>query len=158
MADVRGDHVGWFNGNEEGLGWEMLPTAMQRCDTLVNEIGVLGGEARHVKSRSKAMCAVYPGGGSRYIRHVDNPDKNGRLITALLYLNTEWEEGDGGELRLFRCLKDRDDAKGFTDCDGRSLVGSNASSSRRHPMSLTQRTRVYHVEDDVTSTVTRHSN
>ena len=121
MKDVRGDHVGWFNGDEPELGWEGLPTAMKKADTLVNELGQLGGEAKHVSSRSKAMCTVYPGEGARYIRHVDNPDKNGRLLTALLYLNADWEEGDGGELRIFRCLKKPGDARGFTDCDGRSL-------------------------------------
>ena len=121
MKDVRGDHVGWFNGNEPELEWKGLPAAMKKTDTLVNELGQLGGEARHVSSRSKAMCTVYPGAGARYIRHVDNPDKNGRLLTALLYLNVDWEEGDGGELRVFRCLKNPSDAAGFTDCDGRSL-------------------------------------
>ena len=46
------------------------------------------------------MCTVYPGAGARYVRHVDNPDGNGRLLTALLYLNPEWEEGDGGDVRM----------------------------------------------------------
>lgn len=33
-------------------------------------------------------------------RHCDNPDKNGRILTAILYLNPDWSEGDGGELQL----------------------------------------------------------
>ena len=126
MRDVRGDRVGWFSGAETDLGlrWSRLPEAMKRADTLVNELGGLGGEARHVASRSKAMCTVYPGEGARYVRHVDNPDANGRLLTALIYLNPEWEEGDGGELRVFRCLRDAAAAAaaGFVDCDGRSLA------------------------------------
>ena len=126
MRDVRGDRVGWFSGAETdpGLRWSRLPEAMKRADTLVNELGGLGGEARHVASRSKAMCTVYPGEGARYVRHVDNPDANGRLLTALIYLNPEWEEGDGGELRVFRCLRDAAAAAaaGFVDCDGRSLA------------------------------------
>lgn len=129
MKDVRGDHVGWFNGTEtksenssDNL-WRRLPEAMKKADTLVNELGQLGGDAKHVGSRSKAMCTVYPGQGARYIRHVDNPGQNGRLLTALLYLNPEWEEGDGGELRVFRCLHaDSADASSFSDCDGRSLA------------------------------------
>jgi hypoxia-inducible factor (prolyl hydroxylase) len=126
MKDVRGDHVGWFSGAEPDLGWEGLPAAMRKADTLVNELGQLGGEARHVSSRSQAMCTVYPGAGARYVRHVDNPDKNGRLLTALLYLNVDWEEGDGGELRIFRCLENLGDGVGFTDCDGRSLAQVDA--------------------------------
>ena len=72
------------------------------------------------------MCTVYPGAGARYVRHVDNPDRNGRLLTALLYLNPDWQEGDGGELRVFRCLRaDGADAAAFADCDGRSLAAAD---------------------------------
>ena len=126
MKHVRGDHVGWFSGTEADIGWELLPAAMKKTDTLVNELGKLGGECSHVSSRSQAMCSVYPGGGARYVRHVDNPDQNGRLVTALIYLNESWEEGDGGELRVFRCMKKPSDAIGFTDCDGRSLLQADA--------------------------------
>ena len=132
MRDVRGDHVGWFSGSETADGnggdplWRRLPDAMKRADTLVHELGQLGGDARDVASRSKAMCTVYPGAGARYVRHVDNPDRNGRLLTALLYLNPEWQEGDGGELRVFRCLRaDGADAAAFADCDGRSLAAAD---------------------------------
>ena len=132
MREVRGDHVGWFDGSETADGdggdplWRRLPDAMKRADTLVHELGQLGGDARHVASRSKAMCTVYPGAGARYVRHVDNPDRNGRLLTALLYLNPEWQEGDGGELRVFRCLRaDGADAAAFSDCDGRSLAAAD---------------------------------
>lgn len=50
------------------------------------------------------MAAVYPGGGARYTRHVDNPgghQGNGRILTILLYLNHNWQEQDGGELVLY---------------------------------------------------------
>jgi hypothetical protein len=42
--------------------------------------------------------------GSRYPCHIDNPLGNGldaRKMTAILYLNPSWKEGDGGEIRLF---------------------------------------------------------
>ena len=137
MKDVRGDHVGWFDGTETMTPspgsdplWQRLPDAMKRADTLVNELGNLGGEAKHVSSRSKAMCSVYPGAGARYVRHVDNPEKNGRLLTALLYLNPNWEQGDGGELRVFRCLRpDGADAGTFSDCDGNSLAVADGFST-----------------------------
>ena len=46
------------------------------------------------------MAACYPGGGARYVKHVDN-DENHRLcrtrmLTALIYLNESWQKGDGG--------------------------------------------------------------
>ena len=54
-------------------------------------------------SRSQPMLALYPGKSAAYPRHVDNPRTsrdNGRIITAILYLNPSWAAGDGGELRL----------------------------------------------------------
>lgn len=36
------------------------------------------------------MISCYPGNGAHYITHVDNPDKDGKLITAIYYLNKEW--------------------------------------------------------------------
>lgn len=37
------------------------------------------------------MIACYPAGGSHYVRHVDNPEADGRLITAIYYLNSDWK-------------------------------------------------------------------
>lgn len=45
--------------------------------------------------------ACYPC-GSRYARHVDQPVGRGqRLVSVVLYLNADWSEDDGGELRLY---------------------------------------------------------
>lgn len=41
------------------------------------------------------MLTCYPGEGSRYIRHVDNGNENGRKLTAIMYLNPDWKDGDG---------------------------------------------------------------
>ena len=48
------------------------------------------------------MCAVYPGGGAFYVKHRDAlPYKAGRKVTVIYYLNAGWEEGHGGELRIW---------------------------------------------------------
>ena len=50
--------------------------------------------------RGEAQCTVYPGGGSRYIRHTDDARKQVRKLTAILYANPGWSAEAGGELRL----------------------------------------------------------
>lgn len=48
------------------------------------------------------MLACYPPGSQGYAYHVDNPDRDGRVLTAIYYLNPEWVASrDGGALRVF---------------------------------------------------------
>jgi SM-20-related protein len=45
--------------------------------------------------------ASYPP-GARYVRHVDQPQgRNQRQLSLVLYLNPDWNELDGGELKLY---------------------------------------------------------
>ena len=55
----------------------------------------------HVE-RESVMAACYPGKGTLYSKHVDNPNSNGRVLTTILYLNDGWTPTDGGCLRLHR--------------------------------------------------------
>jgi len=37
------------------------------------------------------MVSCYPGNGTHYKKHVDNPSGDGRLVTCLYYLNKGWD-------------------------------------------------------------------
>ncbi|HEY9147688.1 MAG TPA: 2OG-Fe(II) oxygenase [Gammaproteobacteria bacterium] len=49
----------------------------------------------------ECFCAVYPP-GSFYKKHLDQfKGVEQRQVTAILYLNDEWQQEDGGQLRIF---------------------------------------------------------
>jgi Rps23 Pro-64 3,4-dihydroxylase Tpa1-like proline 4-hydroxylase len=99
-------------------GWPQLQYLLQRIETMVSELGepkvakaatTPADDAIHntfsrSKTRSKVMVTCYDGRDddtSKYTRHVDNGNKNGRTITAIYYLNEDWKQAHGGALRLY---------------------------------------------------------
>eukprot|EP00913_Durusdinium_trenchii_P027254 g25569.t1 len=79
--------------------WEVFPRKQMLCKS---ELMCVRHRLSCVDWANSAMFAIYPGGASRYIKHVDNTlGTDGRRLTAVLYLNRDWCEQDGGCLRIF---------------------------------------------------------
>ncbi|XP_054155845.1 egl nine homolog 1-like isoform X2 [Oppia nitens] len=101
---VRGDHIVWVDGQESfcvniGFLVQTLDSIIMRCNTMSTD----GQFAKYrINRRTKAMIACYPGNSSQYVRHIDNPNNDGRCVTSIYYLNQNYDrQRDGGVLRLF---------------------------------------------------------
>lgn len=49
----------------------------------------------------QAMVACYPGNGAGYVKHVDNPNADGRCVTCIYYLNKNWNAKVGWKLKAY---------------------------------------------------------
>ncbi|XP_048844107.1 egl nine homolog 1-like [Brienomyrus brachyistius] len=98
-TDIRGDKITWIEGKEPGC--ENISFLMSCMDDVVRHCnGKL--ESYKINGRTKAMVACYPGNGAGYVRHVDNPNGDGRCVTCIYYLNKDWDSREhGGLLRIF---------------------------------------------------------
>ncbi|XP_008550191.1 egl nine homolog 1 [Microplitis demolitor] len=101
---IRGDKILWIDGKEkECKNIGMLISQVDAIIVKANKMhsnGVLSNYT--INGRTKAMLACYPGDGSHYVKHVDNPNSDGRCITAIYYLNVNWNTiENGGLLRIF---------------------------------------------------------
>ncbi|XP_003215910.2 egl nine homolog 1 isoform X2 [Anolis carolinensis] len=97
--DIRGDKITWVEGKEPGC--KAIGKLMNSMDDLIRHCnGKLGNYK--INGRTKAMVACYPGNGTGYVRHVDNPNGDGRCVTCIYYLNKDWDaKTSGGILRIF---------------------------------------------------------
>ncbi|XP_050293977.1 egl nine homolog 1-like isoform X2 [Anthonomus grandis grandis] len=104
LKTIRSDQICWVHGKEkecEHIGYLIgrVDALITRANRMVNN-GKLG--QYNITGRTKAMVACYPGSGTHYVKHVDNPNRDGRCITAIYYLNMDWNvERSGGLLRIF---------------------------------------------------------
>ncbi|XP_028321189.1 egl nine homolog 1 [Gouania willdenowi] len=99
--NIRGDQIAWIEGKEPGC--ESIRALMTRIDEAVM-CSAANGQLGNciINGRTKAMVACYPGNGAGYVRHVDNPNGDGRCITCIYYLNKNWDvKTHGGLLQIY---------------------------------------------------------
>lgn len=111
---VRSDVTTWVDGTEsycKSIGHliQKLDLVVTTCNKM-SDNGILSKYKLH--RRTKAMVACYPGNGTHYKKHIDNPHKDGRCITCIYYLNHNWDvKKHGGLLRMFPSARDSDVAQ-----------------------------------------------
>jgi len=92
--EVRGDFISWLTHPERDAEQRLLA----RLDELRAE---MNRELMAGLEDFEGHFALYPAGAS-YARHFDRlVGSDARAISAVVYLNSDWTEEDGGKLRLF---------------------------------------------------------
>ncbi|WP_035055691.1 2OG-Fe(II) oxygenase [Andreprevotia chitinilytica] len=92
-AAIRSDEVLWLDKEDgaDSLAWHRL----EELRAVLNQALFLG------LAELECHLAVYPE-GSFYARHIDqHRNQDTRVITVVLYLNPDWRDEHGGELRLY---------------------------------------------------------
>lgn len=94
--EVRSDHVCWLDPTIPDTPQQQQYFAtMEQLRQAVNRAIFLG------IFQFEAFFAVYPP-GKFYQKHLDRfRGSEDRTLTAVLYLNEDWKEEDGGQLRLY---------------------------------------------------------
>ncbi|XP_075982780.1 HIF prolyl hydroxylase isoform X2 [Anticarsia gemmatalis] len=101
---IRSDLITWIDGKEPNCC--NIRQLISQVDNIILRANKMANNGKMgdfvINGRTKAMVACYPGSGSHYVKHVDNPNKDGRCITAIYYLNLDWDvKRCGGLLRVF---------------------------------------------------------
>lgn len=96
-ADVRSDSIRWLADTDAPLYWALMRQLRQS----VNQALFMGVES------FEAHCAHYASGG-HYGKHLDAfRGRSNRRLSTVLYLNSDWQAPDGGQLRLY-CPKEHE--------------------------------------------------
>jgi SM-20-related protein len=91
--DIRGDSIAWLESPAAGVERELI----ERLDALRLE---LNRELMAGLVDFEGHFARYAAGAS-YRRHIDRlSGSDVRVMSAVLYLNEQWSDEDGGQLRL----------------------------------------------------------
>uniref|UniRef100_A0A914RDN3 hypoxia-inducible factor-proline dioxygenase n=1 Tax=Parascaris equorum TaxID=6256 RepID=A0A914RDN3_PAREQ len=91
----------WFeSGDERAQDAVTIRLLVSMIDSIIVHLN--GRIPYKISARSRAMVAIYPSNGTRYVKHVDNPLRDGRCVTSIYYSNENWNVNQhGGMLRLY---------------------------------------------------------
>ncbi len=94
-SEIRSDHVRWLDPASLTRAQQGYWDCMENLRLALNRELYLG------LFDLEAHLACFPA-GAHYKAHLDrHRDSEARLLSAIVYLNPEWQAGDGGELRLY---------------------------------------------------------
>lgn len=95
VADIRRDRILWLEQDDPNPAVRAYHDATETLRQAVNRDFFLG------LHELESHFAVYPEGGF-YKKHLDRfRDDDRRTLTAIVYLNDDWTEADGGLLRFW---------------------------------------------------------
>ena len=93
--DVRGDQIHWLEPTSASVAQQ---DALSRLDDLRR---TLNRELQLGLFEFEGHFALYPPGAG-YCRHQDqHRGSHARVLSCVLYLNSDWKAEDGGQLRLY---------------------------------------------------------
>ena len=95
QKQIRGDQTYWLDENPDSQTQKDFLDFMRELQKKLNESFFIGLQ------EIEAHYALYPPGAG-YDKHIDQHAHTAyRKITFILYLNPQWQPGDGGELLIF---------------------------------------------------------
>lgn len=93
--DIRRDQVMWLQPDEASVEQGIYLAWLETLRLALNRRFFLG------LFEFEGHFAIYPE-GAFYKPHLDrHAGTNDRIVTVILYLNQDWQPGDGGELKLW---------------------------------------------------------
>lgn len=100
--NVRGDLIHWIEESSASPAQQIYLQRLEKLRQAFNRTLYLG------LFEFEGHFASYPP-GAFYRKHLDQFQHDShRALTCILYLNDAWQEGDGGQLRMY--LDDKDDS------------------------------------------------
>jgi SM-20-related protein len=92
---IRGDYIQWIDGSTTQKAVELYLNRLRQLMEFVNRTLYLSLKDLEVHR------TIYPI-GSFYKRHLDQFKKDDkRKLSVICYLNTDWKESEGGQLRIY---------------------------------------------------------